>query len=226
MNTVLEERNDQLEVLNRIVRHDIRNDMQLVLGMSGVLEQHVDSDARHYLDSITDSAEHVVELTSSMRNLVDAMIADDESELGSVSLSGVLVPEIEDVRGSYDDVVINQPMVPDVDVYGDDMLASVFRNLLRNAVDHCDKDTTKITVEVEHDVSSSVVLVRVKDNGPGIPDGKKGEVFGKDIKGSDSTGTGVGLYLVNTLVERYGGSVWVADNEPTGSVFTVELNVV
>jgi len=38
-----------------------------------------------------------------------------------------------------------------------------------------------------------------------------------------SRGTGIGLYLVQTLVDQYGGRVWVEDNEPTGAVFLVEL---
>ena len=42
-------------------------------------------------------------------------------------------------------------------------------------------------------------------------------------KGLDSDGTGIGLYLVQTLVERYGGAVWIEDNEPEGSVFVVEM---
>lgn len=42
-------------------------------------------------------------------------------------------------------------------------------------------------------------------------------------KGLDSGGTGIGLYLVNTLVDNYGGDVWIEDNDPKGAVFTVSL---
>ena len=64
--------------------------------------------------------------------------------------------------------------------------------------------------------------VRVADNGPGIPDTQKETIFGKGEKGLDSPGTGLGLYLVRTLVKQYGGAVWVEDNDPEGSVFVVE----
>jgi signal transduction histidine kinase len=43
--------------------------------------------------------------------------------------------------------------------------------------------------------------------------------------GLDSEGTGLGLYLVETLVDRYGGNVYIKDNDPTGAVFVVELPV-
>nr|WP_239641328.1 ATP-binding protein [Haloarcula japonica] len=38
-----------------------------------------------------------------------------------------------------------------------------------------------------------------------------------------STGSGFGLFFVDSMVEEYGGTVWVEDNEPTGAVFVIEL---
>jgi signal transduction histidine kinase len=111
--------------------------------------------------------------------------------------------------------------VPDVDVLANEMLGSVFRNLLNNAVQHNDAETP--VVEVDCDVRAEDVIVRVADNGPGIPDEQKERIFEKDRKGIGSSGTGMGLYLVRTLVEGYGGDVRVEDGEPSGSVFVVRL---
>ena len=68
--------------------------------------------------------------------------------------------------------------------------------------------------------------MRVGDDGPGIPDDRKTAVFGKGEKGPGSDGTGLGLYLVRTLVVSYGGEIRVEDNDPRGSVFLVELPTV
>lgn len=106
-------------------------------------------------------------------------------------------------------------------VLADDMLDSVVRNLLKNAVQHNDKAVPEVTVSVSTDDGS--VLVRVRDNGPGIPDEQKAAIFGKGEKGLESNGTGLGLYLVRTLVETYGGEVRVEDNDPDGSVFVLVL---
>jgi len=67
------------------------------------------------------------------------------------------------------------------------------------------------------------IRVRVADNGPGVPDAEKDEIFGKGEKGLDSAGSGIGLYLVSVLTRQFGGDVWVEDNEPRGAVFVVEL---
>jgi signal transduction histidine kinase len=101
------------------------------------------------------------------------------------------------------------------------MLQSVFRNLVKNAIEHNDKTVPEVTVSVSE--RDDTVLARVADNGPGIPDEQRSEIFGKGEKGLESDGTGIGLYLVSTLVDQYGGDVWIEDNEPEGTVFTVEL---
>jgi signal transduction histidine kinase len=97
----------------------------------------------------------------------------------------------------------------------------VFGNLLDNAVFHNDEAEVRIDVDVT--ATDATVVVRIADNGPGIPDSRKREVFGRGEKGLESPGSGLGLYLVDNLVETYGGRVWIEDNEPKGSVFCVEL---
>ena len=54
---------------------------------------------------------------------------------------------------------------------------------------------------------------------------QKTKIFGKGQKALESDGTGIGLYLVEALVTRYGGSVWVEDTDTGGSLFTVELPI-
>ncbi|MFY1643626.1 sensor histidine kinase, partial [Methanoculleus bourgensis] len=58
------------------------------------------------------------------------------------------------------------------------------------------------------------VTVSVEDTGPGIPDAEKPLVFEKFRKSGARSGKGIGLYIVHTLVERYGGRVWVEDRVP------------
>jgi sensor histidine kinase regulating citrate/malate metabolism len=95
---------------------------------------------------------------------------------------------------------------------------------LKNAIQHNDKPVPEVSVAVE--VTDDTAVVQVADNGPGVPDDRKDSIFGKGQKGLDSEGAGIGLYLVQTLVDRYDGAVWVTDNDPTGAVFTVELDLV
>jgi signal transduction histidine kinase len=103
------------------------------------------------------------------------------------------------------------------------MLESVFRNLLTNAIQHNDNEVPEVTVSAT--AGDDTVRVRIADNGPGIPDERKEEIFEQGEVSLDSEGTGLGLYLVDTLVGRYGGEVRVKDNNPDGAIFIVELPI-
>jgi len=215
-------REQELELLNRIVRHDIRNDMAVVLGWAELLEEHVDAEGEEYQGKILDSGEHVVELTEVARDYVETVVSEEDLDVEPVSLCSVLETELSLREESFPEAeFVEHGALPDVEVVAGSMLSSIFRNLLNNAVQHNDKDAP--VVELSCTVGDDAVEVRIADNGPGIPDDKKDVVFGKGERGLGSPGTGIGLYLVQTLVTQYGGEVWVEDNEPTGAVFVVEL---
>ncbi|CAI48668.1 sensor box histidine kinase [Natronomonas pharaonis DSM 2160] len=219
----LESQRSDLEVLNEVVRHDIRNDLQLVTAYAEMLEDHVDEEGQEFLDILQSSTANAVELTRTARDLATVLLQDD-AETQRVSLERSLEQQVEAVRSAHSGAAVTiDGSVPDIHVAGTDMLEAVFRNLLSNAIQHNDKALPEVTVSVtEHD---SEVEIRVADNGPGVPDAHKEAIFGKGERGLESEGTGIGLYLVKTLVESFGGDVCVEDNEPEGSVFVVRLPV-
>ncbi|WP_340098317.1 ATP-binding protein [Salinibaculum salinum] len=217
----LEQQRDGLELLNEIVRHDIRNDLQVVASYAELLATRVDEDDREYVERILNNAETAVELTRSARDLSGTMLQTDQST-EPTPLKQTLLTQIDDIRTSYADAVVRiDGEIPSVAVDADEMLSSMFRNVIKNAIQHNDKAVPEVTVAV--DTSDEAVRVTVTDNGPGIPDAQKEVVFGKGEKGLKSEGTGIGLYLVNTLIEKYDGTIRVDDNEPEGTIVTITL---
>ncbi|WP_435073652.1 sensor histidine kinase [Halorubrum sp. HHNYT27] len=219
----LKRQRDDLRLLNQVMRHDIRNDLQLVGAYAELLDDHVDEEGEAYLDVIKRNTETAVSLTTTVRDLAEVMLRD-EAEPSRVSLNRILSQQIEEVRSGYSEAVFTvEGSFPEEEVMADEMLSSVFRNLLRNAVQHNDETPPTVTVSADLDEKDGVVEVRVADNGPGVPESHRDEVFGKGEKGLDSPGAGIGLYLVRSLIEIYGGDVWIEDNEPKGAVFVVRL---
>ncbi|MFB6154247.1 MAG: PAS domain-containing protein [Haloferacaceae archaeon] len=212
--------NEQLAMVNRIVRHDIRNDMTVALGWLDILRDHVPDDRQGVVDSVVESCEHTVELTGSVRDLLE-LVEGGDAGVEPVALRPVIESEVERVRRSYGHATVTAGDLPDVRVEANGMLSSVVGNLLNNAVQHSDSDRPEAHVDVED--CGETVVASVADDGPGVPDVRKGEIFARGEKGIESEGTGLGLYLVSTLVDAYGGDVWVEDGDPRGAVFRVEL---
>lgn len=219
---LLRQRNN-LEILNEMVRHDIRNDLQLVTAYTNMVADHVDEEAQSYVEIIQKHATHAVELTQTARDMADVMLST-ESDHKPIDLWSTLEGELDTVRSKYPNAAITvEETIGETTVIADEMLDSVFRNLLSNAIQHNDKDVPTVAVSTAR--TNGSVQVQIADNGPGIPDEQKEEIFGKGEKGLKSAGTGIGLYLVKSLTEMYGGAVWVEDNDPAGAVFVVELPI-
>ena len=129
----------------------------------------------------------------------------------------------------HDCVVINvEKELEDVFVQGREAdIEIVFRNLIDNAVKYSlPEPHVDVTVEV---TKKSRVLVRVADNGPGIPIADRGQVFRRFVRlGSEleraTPGTGLGLYLVKSIVKQLRGRVFVKGRlTKRGTIIEVDL---
>ena len=104
-------------------------------------------------------------------------------------------------------------------------LAAIVQNLLENAVKYSPEETP---VELSAEHIGGKFRLQVADQAQGIPDSEKKAVFEKfyrmgNEETRDSTGTGLGLYIVNQVLKAHGGSIRITDNMPKGTVFMVEI---
>lgn len=210
---------DRLQTLNQMFRHDIRNDLQIILAYVEEVENRLEDEATEYISTIREHGLAAVELTEEARELTEALLRKKEDCI-PISLRRTLVSQIEDIQSKYPQVNIEiDGSISDQRVMADDLISSIFRNILENAVRHSDEEVPEITISTG--VEKDNVVVRIADNGPGIPDQEKEGIFAKGEKGRQSSGSGLCLYLVRSLVEQYNGTISVEDNSPKGSVFII-----
>jgi signal transduction histidine kinase len=187
----IESQLDNLDLLNRMVRHDMRNDLQILLGRLDLLAEHVDEAGAEHLDIAQNSAGNAVELTKMARDMSEVLL-QDRTDIQPVELRSVIQCQVEEVRTAEPHASIRvDGSVPGVTVCANDMLDSVVRNLLTNAVQHTDKETPEAILSATEQTEN--VLLQIADNGPGVPDEQKDSIFEKGQKGLDSSGTGIGL---------------------------------
>ncbi|WP_436900477.1 PAS domain S-box protein [Halovenus halobia] len=217
----LESQRDDLRLLNQMVRHDIRNDLQVIQTHGELLAAEVSEELRSSADSVVASAKDAISLTEEARDLAAVMLRSGDTQ-EPISLSATLRTQVQQAGDSHDHATIEiDGTIPSCEVSADDMLDSVFDNLLQNSVVHNDSPEPRTVVSAS--IDDEYAVVRVADNGPGIDDDQREAIFEKGQQGEASEGTGVGLYLVRTLIEGYGGSVDVEESAEGGAAFVVRL---
>ncbi len=107
-------------------------------------------------------------------------------------------------------------------VYADrNQLVRVFNNLIKNAIQSYDKGETAI-IEVHCESKDSLYKVKIADQGCGIPDSQQQNIFNPYFT-TKAKGMGLGLSMVKSIIESFGGSVWFSSKEGEGSVFVFTL---
>lgn len=215
--------NERLVLINRIIRHDVRNDMATAHGWAEELRGHVDEDGEDVLERVLDAVQRTLDLTKASRDFVRAAMTGTSVHLEPVPLRHAVAREVDRLEAIESQVDVTADGVPDVDVLADDLLSSVFANVLENAVTHNDNETPVVDVTAARD--GDTVTVRVSDDGPGVAEEDRDAVFGRAERGIEDPAAGLGLHLVDGLVNGYDGSVRIESNEPRGAVVAIELRV-
>jgi signal transduction histidine kinase len=96
-------------------------------------------------------------------------------------------------------------------------------NLLANAIDATPRDG-HVTVRASRDAQT--IVITVQDDGYGVPQERRDGLFVRFGGGHPGSGTGLGLYIVRRIAEKYGGEVSYAPRDPRGSTFTLRLPAV
>ena len=219
----LQTTSQQLEVLNRILRHDIQNDVQVLQMWGERLQDDVADEHSEDVRRLVETSNHIHELTQNSKEYMQAVTGESDPDTEPVRIDRLLRDELQKARSTYAGATFDvTDELTATTASANGMLSSVFRNLLSNAVQHNDSGEPCVTVSL--DDGGEAVTVTIADNGPGVPDDQKEEIFGKGEYGLESSGSGIGLYLVYTLVTRFDGDVWVEDDaEVGGAAFVVEL---
>ncbi len=187
----VEEYAEIIKLVNKIMRHDLLNSLTVI---DCALDVYKETRDESLLERISATTSKSIDLIRNMQRLEKFM--SQENKLKPISVRNVL----EKIIGEYDvEFEINGDCV----VLADETLQSVLDNIIRNAIVH--GKTKKITIEMREE--SDYAEVRITDYGVGIPPEIVDKIFDEGF--SMGNGSGLGLYIVKKVMEKYGGSVWV-----------------
>ncbi|MFC6975622.1 PAS domain S-box protein [Halomicroarcula sp. GCM10025709] len=217
------QREQQLAVLERVLRHDIRNTVNVIEGNGAALTEQLDGELGRAATRIVDRARRLGRLGEKAREVTDVLRSSSPDR--TVDAVSVLDRERRRLAAEHPDCqfVVDTPEI--APVAGDERLAIAVREVLENAVEHGYHQTPEDiepAVRVRIGVESDHVVLAVADTGPGIPERER-RPLSEGTETALQHGSGIGLWAVFWLVRSLGGEVTIADREPQGAVVTMQL---
>jgi two-component system, OmpR family, sensor histidine kinase CiaH len=161
--------------------------------------------------------------------LISSQLEDNAYNLSKeeLDLSDLVKDAVKNFQSRYPERELQTFIQEGIDIQGDAVLLKLLlSNLLENANKYSPRDKPVVLSLSEKD--GHIALV-VADQGHGIPDDEKKEVFQKFYRiGNEQTrktqGTGLGLYICKKIVKDHGGEIFIKDNQPAGSKFMVQFS--
>ncbi|WP_366898130.1 ATP-binding protein [Methanocalculus sp.] len=217
MRDELKTANDLAHLFLDILVHDVNNAHMIIGGGLELLNDADDKERERYTGIIRSALDTAAEIHRNVMMIRSIREGGEESQK-PIPLDPVIqraMPAGVDIRFTPSGAV----------VYADELLSGIFFNLFSNAMKYGGSGSMiGVSVREEEDE----VIVTIEDNGPGISDADKEQLFTRNLRiGSKKKGLGIGLYICMTLAERYGGSIRVTDRiagrQEEGSAFILTL---
>lgn len=218
--TARKRREEVFNVMDRALRHNLRTNVSLITGHVDLLEAETGDSHEESLVNIRESAEWLYKLGNSLRTLqttTEKSFARDER----VSVKQVIREAVSSVDTSSVDLSANVSVEGNVEAGAP--IAYALENIVENAVVHNDAEEPRVDIWVAHSRRDGWVDIHIADNGPGIPELERKIVLGKETIDQLQHGSGIGLWITRWVVEIFDGELDISENDPRGSVVTVQL---
>jgi signal transduction histidine kinase len=231
----LEKMNSSKDKLFSLISHDLRSPFNSLLGFSEILTKEYDSltneEIKEYIKAIYDSSKNLYGMTNNLLQFSRFQLGKIGFKPKVIELQKTVNAVLTMLKGNILKKQINVESTVPVNtfVYADeDMLNSIFQNLVSNAIKFTyKKGEIKITSEIITENEKDFVLIGVEDSGIGISDIDVKRILEGDTFTTPGTqkefGTGLGLQLVKEFIKKNGGALQIKTKLNMGSTFTFTI---
>lgn len=211
------------------VSHDLRSPLTAILGYVELIDRvgPINDTQREFIKRVEASVSNITSLINDLLDLGRIEAGFDASK-EVVPIGPVIRYTVESLRSRYDE------KRQDIAIEVGDSLPSVLGNpvRLRQMIGNLVGNAIKYTqaggkISVQGSAKDSQIIIKIQDNGPGIPPAEQLYIFDKFYRASnvssDTNGTGLGLAIVKSIVDNHQGRIWVESTLGQGAAFTVVL---
>jgi signal transduction histidine kinase len=232
---VVAEREDRLRAFNRVISHEIKNRIGAVLGASSVLREVPDLPVDKHDELVDIIGRNAREMGDTVENVIilSRVGINDARQHRNVMLPEAIKEAVRQIREAAQaarvDVRIDAN-IPEIEINAA-VIELCIKNYLSNALKYADPARGNRFVEIsaaeeEKITGKRELIVRVADNGIGVPSDKREHLFERFYRAHEGklavAGTGLGLNIVREIAEAQGGRAW-AEYPEQGSIFLLAL---
>ncbi|MFC7237502.1 PAS domain S-box protein [Saliphagus sp. GCM10025317] len=220
--TAQKQHQKRVEILNRVLRHDLRNGMNIINGCAEMLAEAVENEAdRDFAEAIQERAGELISLAEKTR-AVERTLDRDGAATGPVDVVDCVESALVRIDAEYPAVDVGCTLPDRAHARADELLADAIYHVLENAIEHSDRAEPTIEVGLEVDDNDTLTLT-VADDGPGIP-GEERALLQEDEEITQLRhASGLGLWLVNWVITQSGGQLTFQENDPRGTVVRMQI---
>jgi len=212
-------RERQLYVMDNLLRHNLRNDLTLILGNAQLIEDEL-PEAADWTRVIRETGEDLLESAEKEREIIDLLTSDGACE--PVNVCTRIEEAVSIVESRFPSAVIEVDCPASASANAVEDLELAFVELLENAVRHSESETPSLSVTVQCR-DDDTVRVRVRDDAPSIPEMESMVLTGNYEMNDVYHSSGLGLWLVHWAVELSDGLITVTSSEDAGNTVEVVL---
>lgn len=217
----LHERQEQLAILDRVLRHNLRNDLNTIIGHCELIQDRVEDEITEFVDGIIENANDLVEMANKQRKVTDLIAGPHTRQ--ELAIDRLVERAIAGPAQSHPRATITVESLPTGHLMTIPELRVALEELVHNAIIHNDERSPAVTISGRH--VGDRLTITIADNGPGIPSHER-RVLADEIEIDPlEHASGVGLWMARRIIRRAGGTIDIEDNEPRGSIVHVSLSM-
>ncbi|QKY20110.1 hypothetical protein B4589_006845 [Halolamina sp. CBA1230] len=208
----------RLQVANRVLRHNLRNDMNVVHGLAERIESDEADDPAAVAARIQSKVDGVVETSEKVREMtrIEPSSADEAEPVDVGTVAEEVVTQFDTADATVERALPRSRAA----ITDEAALATALENLLENAVEHNDCDEPWVRLSVEE--RGGAVRLRVDDDGPGIPEEER-EVLRREAETPLKHSQGLGLWLASWSARAAGGELTIESTGSDGTTVRIEF---
>ncbi|MFW9992697.1 MAG: ATP-binding protein [Candidatus Odinarchaeota archaeon] len=228
----LKKRMNDVELYLNIITHDLNNYLQTSRGYHEIFMEHLVSFPelagafQHSLAGITNATTLLSNISILMKTILP--VSYDFQPIDVLLTIIKVHKKLLELFPHKRIELQTENIMPSDSVLADILFEQMMLNLLINAVKFDERELVKIKISARDSIDSKHYVLAITDQGKGIPPEQRKEVFEKYNEfRKKGTGSGLGLFIVKNLIERYKGRIWIESRLPedykSGTTFVIEL---